>query len=252
MMGAELLAAFLLGLASAGHCLGMCGGILAALTLGGSSAARWWLVLAYNIGRVLSYATLGLLIGAFFAAVPTGGLPVLRTLAGVVLVLLGLYTAGWSQAILWLERLGGRLWVHIKPWAARALPVRTVPQALGVGFVWGWLPCGLVYSALAYAGTAGSALGGAAMMLAFGAGTLPAMLAGGLVARGLRTWLAKRSVRRALGVGFVLFGVWTLAVPWWHLQHHAGHGSGGEHEHHHNPPPDQAPSQPAAAPHHHH
>lgn len=215
-------AAFILGLAGAGHCLGMCGGILSALSFGAGGEVRLHLLAAYNIGRIASYATIGALVGALAAVAPTTGLPLARTLAGLVLVFMGLYIAGWGNTILVLERAGSGLWRKLKPLANRFLPVRSLGSALMIGALWGWLPCGLVYSALVYAASQGTTFASALTMAAFGLGTLPAMVAGGWLLQRLRAQLQKRWWRSTLGVAYIVFGVWTAVVSWGHL--FVGHG----------------------------
>lgn len=207
------LALFLIGLLGGTHCIGMCGGIVGALTMGGPS--RLVLHLAYNVGRIASYALAGAIAGALggLSLTLSDQLPVriaLYVLANLMLVALGLYLIGITQTLAFVERFGKRLWVHLQPLGKRFLPARTVAQAFPLGLLWGWLPCGLVYSALATALTSGSALHGAGMMLAFGVGTLPNLLLAGLFAVRLRAYAARPAVRWLAGLLVVGFGVWGL------------------------------------------
>jgi sulfite exporter TauE/SafE len=208
-----LLAVGLAGLLGGGHCAGMCGGIVSALSAGAGS--RLPLHLAYNAGRIASYALAGAIAGALGGMVLYYDvLPLqlaLYVLANLMLILLGLYLAGWSSLVTRLEAPGRRLWRHISPLTTRFLPVDTVPRAFAVGTLWGWLPCGLTYSALAIALASGGAANGAALMLAFGLGTLPNLLLAGLLLRRARSWFQDRMVRLVSG-GLVLgFGVAGLA-----------------------------------------
>ncbi|MHB1245721.1 MAG: sulfite exporter TauE/SafE family protein [Sulfuriferula sp.] len=210
------LSVFLVGLLGGVHCVGMCGGIVTALSL--SSATNRPAVptlLAYNFGRVTSYALAGAIVGAIGAStilldrfMPAER--VLYGLANVMLILLGLYLAGLSRAVLALERVGSVVWARLQPLMKRFIPVRTLPQAFFTGAVWGWLPCGLVYSVLISALATGSAAHGALLMLAFGAGTLPNLLAMGLFAKRLQTLTRKPMVRLAAGLLVAAFGVWGL------------------------------------------
>ncbi len=207
------LALFLVGLLGGTHCVGMCGGIVGALSMG--AAPRISLHLAYNLGRIFSYGMAGALAGALGGAsmVLSDQLPVrltLYVLANLMLVALGLYLMGLTQALAFTERFGQKLWRHIQPFTRRFLPARTVAQAFPLGLLWGWLPCGLVYSALITAMTSGSALNGAGMMLAFGLGTLPNLLLAGLLAVRLREYAAKPGVRLAAGGLVLVFGAWGL------------------------------------------
>jgi sulfite exporter TauE/SafE len=219
------------GFLSGVHCLGMCGGIVAAFgSLGAPTAvvvqarrasprelARQ---LAFNAGRILSYSLAGALAGALGGAGATiaGALSwqvALYVLANVMLILVGLYLAGASAWLARIEALGAPLWRRLQPLAARLLPARTLPQSVAAGLVWGWIPCGLVYGALAVAVLAGSPERGALAMAAFGLGTLPNLLAAGRAAARLRSFAARRGVRLAAGgvvLGFGLFGLANAGV----------------------------------------
>jgi hypothetical protein len=208
-------AVFLTGLLGGVHCAGMCGGIVAALS-GQAGGRRLPLHLAYNGGRVLSYALAGALAGAAGSVglLLDGVLPVqlaLYVLANVMLIGLGLYLAGVSSVVAWIERLGMALWRRIQPLTRSLLPADTLPRALGLGLLWGWLPCGLVYAVLTTALLTGDALDGAAIMAAFGLGTLPNLLLAGLALRRVTAATRARPLRVAAG-GLVLgFGLYGLA-----------------------------------------
>lgn len=212
--------ALILGLLGGGHCLGMCGGLMGALTLAIPSeqrGRRLRLLIAYNLGRVLSYASAGLLLG--LAGWALAGSPLataMRVLAALLLIAMGLYLAGWWSGLTRVEALGRGLWRHIQPVATRLLPVSSLPRALLLGALWGWLPCGLVYSTLLWAASQGSAINSALLMLAFGVGTWPVLLATGLVAERSNALLRQRGVRIAGGLLVILFGLWTLPGPHQH------------------------------------
>jgi sulfite exporter TauE/SafE len=209
-----LVSALILGLLGGGHCLGMCGGLMGALTLAipkEQRSRRFRLLLAYNLGRILSYATAGLLIGlAGWAVANSPAALFMRVLAGLLLIAMGLYLAGWWSGLTRIESLGRGLWRYIQPVANRLLPVSSLPRALLLGELWGWLPCGLVYSTLLWSASQGNALDSALLMLAFGLGTWPVLLATGLAAERVTAILRKRSVRMAGGLLVILFGIWTL------------------------------------------
>ncbi|MHC6226549.1 sulfite exporter TauE/SafE family protein [Pseudomonas sp. X10] len=212
--------ALVLGLLGGGHCLGMCGGLMGALTLAippEQRSRRLRLLLAYNLGRILSYASAGLLLGlAGWALANSPAALAMRVLAGLLLISMGLYLAGWWSGLTRIEGLGRGLWKHIQPVATRLLPVSSLPRALLLGALWGWLPCGLVYSTLLWAASQGNAIDSAALMLAFGLGTWPVLLATGLAAERINTLLRQRSVRIAGGLLVMLFGLWTLPGPHQH------------------------------------
>ncbi|MDH5487191.1 MAG: sulfite exporter TauE/SafE family protein [Gammaproteobacteria bacterium] len=226
-----LVSAFLVGLLGSSHCLGMCGGIVGALTLGvdeklRTSPARLFPYLAaYNIGRIASYALAGAVLGLAGAGA-LGLLPpetarlVARLVSGGFMVLLGLFLAGWWPAALGvLEQAGGALWRRLEPIGRRFLPVNHPLKALAAGLVWGWLPCGLVYAALAWSASTGSAAQGALLMFFFGLGTLPMLLAIGTATGIFRRIVIQPWVRRGAGVLILLFGVYTLAAPGGHAGH---------------------------------
>ncbi|PVZ41453.1 sulfite exporter TauE/SafE family protein [Pseudomonas sp. CC120222-01a] len=212
--------ALVLGLLGGGHCLGMCGGLMGALTLAippEQRGRRLRLLMAYNLGRILSYACAGLLLGlAGWALASSPAAMALRVVAALLLIAMGLYLAGWWSGLTRIEALGRGLWRHIQPAASRLMPVSSVPRALLLGALWGWLPCGLVYSTLLWAASQGNASYSAALMLAFGLGTWPILLATGLAAERVNAVLRRRSVRMAGGVLVILFGIWTLPGPHQH------------------------------------
>jgi sulfite exporter TauE/SafE len=198
----------------------MCGGLMGALTLAippEQRGKRLRLLLAYNLGRIFSYACAGLLLGlAGWAVASSPAALALRVVAALLLIAMGLYLAGWWSGLTRIEALGRGLWRHIQPMASRLLPVSSLPRALLLGALWGWLPCGLVYSTLLWAASQGNAGYSAVLMLAFGLGTWPVLLATGLAAERVNALLRRRSVRVAGGVLVMLFGIWTLPGPHQH------------------------------------
>jgi len=225
-----------IGLLGAGHCVGMCGGILSALGFASREGAGVRLMLGYNLGRITSYAAAGALVGLLgqWGSTYLALGPALRIASGVILVLMGCYLGGWWRVLVHLEKLGNRFWKHIQPLGKNLLPVHSLPQALALGMLWGALPCGLVYTALTYAATSAQVSEGLLLMAAFGLGTAPAMVAGGLLAGRLKVLLTKQSVRAVMAVAMIAFGVWTLASVAMHAQHSQASGdSHGSHHHHH-------------------
>lgn len=212
----SLISAFLVGLLGGGHCVGMCGGIVSAVSLSlPGEKPKTGFHFSYNAGRITSYALAGVLAGLLGSSslFLSHLLPVekaLYLLANLMLIALGLYLAGWWRGVLVLEKAGGALWKRIQPLSKKFLPVHTVGQAFVLGLLWGWLPCGLVYSVLVAALATGSAWQGGVLMLAFGLGTLPALLAMGMAAVRLRQFLQKVWVRRSSGLLVLGFGVYGL------------------------------------------
>ncbi|KLV07278.1 cytochrome biogenesis protein [Photobacterium aquae] len=216
-MNIDFYAAFAIGLMGAGHCLGMCGGIAAAITLGmpqKQQQQRWPYLAFYNIGRLLSYMLAGGIIGGTFSQLAdfsgySSALVYLRLIAAIMMILLGLYIGQWWLAVSKVERVGQFLWRFIGPKANKMLPLSSPIAALPFGILWGWLPCGLVYSTLSWAAVSGSALSGGLVMLAFGLGTLPAMLAVGTMAQQLQLVLRNLYFRRASALLLLSYGVHT-------------------------------------------
>jgi len=211
------IAAFLIGLFGGVHCIGMCGGIVGALTFGLEDKKQkpkilWPYLLAYNIARILSYTVAGILIGGVGAF--TVDLIALHQLqqyllifAGLFMILLGMYLANWWRVLVYVEQAGSVLWRKIQPLGQRFMPVKTVTHAFVLGLIWGWLPCGLVYSVLIWALASTSALEGGMLLLSFGLGTLPNLMAMGLFATVLKKFFYQAPVRILAGVIVMLFGV---------------------------------------------
>lgn len=219
-MEVSYLAAFLVGLLGGVHCVGMCGGIVTALALGlprevRDSARMLPYLLAYNLARIASYTLAGVLLGGVgYLAAHWSGLRHaqlgLQVLAALFMIALGLYLAGWWLGLARLERAGSQVWRHVEPLGRRFLPVRTPGQAFLLGLLWGWLPCGLVYSVLVWSISRGDAIEGGLLMLSFGLGTLPTLLLMGVAATRLSAFVRHVWVRRVAGMLVMSFGLWTL------------------------------------------
>ena len=209
---------FLLGFFGGTHCVGMCGGLSSAFALQlPPHLNRIGLIVLLNLGRISSYVVIGLLVGLVgqvgislddTRAVQNG----LYIAANVLLLLLGLYLAGISASATKIEGIGKPIWKRLNPLLNKLLPIKSVPACFGVGVLWGWLPCGLVYSASLYALGSGNALHGGLYMLAFALGTLPNLLAMGIFAAQLKTFLQKRMVRLCAGLLVAGWAIWRLAV----------------------------------------
>jgi len=214
------LSAFGLGLAGAGHCLGMCGGIAAALNLGGVRSTV--ITVAYHSGRVCSYTLLGALVGFAAGAIDVAPWTLgLRYLAGCLLIGMGLYVADWWRGMAALERAGALIWRPVQRLTSRWLPVRNWAQGYALGLCWGLIPCGLIYSSLAWAATAGYAPTSALLMFCFGLGTLPAMLATSFGARSAQAFLRKRGLKVIIALLLIGSGIWTLYLTVMHGSHAA-------------------------------
>lgn len=224
-MPAEWTIAFLLGLLSSTHCLGMCGGIAGALTFSLAPEVRarprrlMGFNLTYNAGRISSYLLAGALVagsaGMLSGAVGATHRPLMTLLGAGFLVAVGLYIGGWFPRFARIEAVGRPLWRYLEPLGRRLLPVQRLYQAYGFGLVWGWLPCGLVYSALVYSLTTEDALRGALFMLFFGLGTMPMLFTVGVMASSAAATLRAPATRRLAGlIIIVLAPVPPMLTHW--------------------------------------
>jgi sulfite exporter TauE/SafE len=232
----SLVAAFLAGIAASGHCIAMCGGIAGALAMRNreaSTGSRVATALTYNISRVVSYTAAGALAGllgrTLLAAVDVAPFSVaFRVIAGAIMfAVAGRLLFGW-RFLDPLEAAGAGLWRRIMPWAGRQGRSGGLQGALGLGLAWGWLPCGMTYSMLLLATTTASAATGAAVMAAFGIGTLPSMATATLAFDRIARLLSSRaSLRVIAGALLLLFGLWTAGNALYGYANrsssHAGH-----------------------------
>lgn len=219
MIELSLWSAFLVAMLGGGHCIGMCGGLMMAVGMQ-LPQPKWLYLLTYNLGRISSYALAGGLVGSLGQAssVLEFILPIqqiLFLLSSLMLLLLGLYIANLWHGLLLIEKLGGRLWVRVEPWARKLLPIQHLPQAFFAGMLWGWLPCGLVYSVLIGALASGSAQNGAIMMLMFGLGTLPMLISLGFASAKLKPVLQSERLRMICGGMIAMFGIMGLYRLFW-------------------------------------
>jgi sulfite exporter TauE/SafE len=211
-----LTAAFITGFLGSAHCFGMCGGISGLFAVNASIVSlrsQFPKAIAYNTGRILSYAFLGIVV-AMLGKTAVDSIPDLmapvRLASGLLIVLVGLQLAfGW-RILAPLENAGARLWKRIAPAAKGLVPVNTMPQAFGLGLIWGWLPCGLVYSVLVWSVSTGDPLYGAALLFSFGLGTLPNLMLMGAAAAGLSARVRDPRTRRLAGFLVLLFGLYSV------------------------------------------
>jgi len=231
-----LIAAFITGLLGSTHCVGMCGGIVGSLSMGIEKPKHALpFLLSYNLGRLGSYILAGFLIATLGeiggAAVNQNTQEIGKWLSGLFMVALGFYIAGWSQLLSSLEKVGSYFWRYIQPLGNKLLPVRNYPHAFMLGALWGWLPCGMVYSMLAFSLSSQDGLQGGLIMLAFGLGTLPTLVLLGSASTALRKFSQQAFVRQLSGALIILFGLYNLFAPGAHA-HHQQHNASSSHEHH--------------------
>ncbi len=222
-----LAAAFGAGLLGSAHCLGMCGGISGLFAAGATVASirtQLPLAIAYNLGRVLSYAFLGIMV-AMIGSTTVSAIPALtgpvRLASGALIVLVGLQVAFNWRLLAPVEKLGAKIWKRLVPHAKGLIPANSITKAAGLGLIWGWLPCGLVYSVLLLAATTAVPVGGGLIMISFGLGTMPAMVLSGLSASKLAAFMSRN--RLGAGLMIVALGVATIAMPLTKMMAPSGH-----------------------------
>jgi len=210
-MSPLVVSAFALGIVGGAHCVAMCGGVASLLGSAAPGGARY--VVAYNAGRVLSYTVLGAAASALgtLSSDFDAARFLLRALAAVCMLVVGLHLVGLPTPAKTLESLGAPLWRRIAPVAKRLLPLRSPLHAIALGAVWGLMPCGMIYAALALAASAQSPSLGAATMAAFGVATLPVMLGAFAAARTVGARVANGWVRRGAGIVVLGLGVYASA-----------------------------------------
>lgn len=252
-MSLDLLSAFIIGLLGSGHCLVMCGGITTMLTsaiekpqsFGSAKISnhgdipvtepatingdlpqsatstkpinRSSIVFLYHLGRITSYSLIGAIVGFTGSiAAKNLGMPIagMRLIAAVFIILLGLYIGKW---LLWLNRvesLGKGLWAYLSPMSKHVIPVNNRTKALGLGALWGWLPCGLVYSTLTWALASGDSLTGASIMLFFGLGTLPSLLTVSFGLLTINKLLVQPVFRQIVALTLISYGFYSFIVAY--------------------------------------
>ncbi|PCI60999.1 MAG: hypothetical protein COB35_07435 [Gammaproteobacteria bacterium] len=240
-MNLDLFSAFVIGLLGSGHCLGMCGGITTMLTaalpannaispstnlLTPASTAnvnlaskqknsRYLFIVFYHFGRIFSYGIIGAIVGfSGSIAAKNIGLPLagLRVIAALFLILLGLYLGQWLMLLNKVENIGKKLWQLISPLSKQLLPINSPSKALGLGLLWGWLPCGLVYSTLTWSLASHSLQSGFLIMIVFGLGTLPALLSVSFGFLSFKTLLLNTFFRKSMAILVITYGLYSLVI----------------------------------------
>lgn len=235
-MTLDFFSAFIIGLLGSGHCIAMCGGITTMLTSALPPSAKFdgqeipvntlytsqtykkaTLVLFYNLGRIGSYTLIGAIVGFTGSiAAKNIGMPLtgLRMFSAIFMILLGLYIGQWLMLLNRVEALGKVLWRYISPFATTAIPVTSPYKALLLGSIWGWLPCGLVYSTLTWALASGSFVTGAGIMTAFGLGTLPALLTLSIGFNSIKKQLVNPLVKKIMAIMLISYGIYSFNVAY--------------------------------------
>jgi hypothetical protein len=219
-MTLDYFSAFVIGLLGSGHCIVMCGGISTMLTTAISKEINhktYRIVFAYNFGRIASYSVIGALVALTSSmAAKNIGVPIsaLKTIAGIFLILLGLYLGQWLMWLSHVEHIGKKLWQYISPNTKKFIPIKNTRSAFALGALWGWLPCGLVYSTLTWALASANVVNGALIMLFFGLGTLPALLSVSLGTISVKSLLSNLFFRKLAAILVILYGIYTILIAY--------------------------------------
>ena len=215
-MTIDYFSAFVIGLLGSGHCLSMCGGVSSMLISAMPNQQpkpNLFYIISYNFGRVFSYSILGAIAGfSGSLAIHSLGFPltILRIIAAIFLIFLGLYLGQWLLILTYFERLGKKLWQYVAPLSKKVIPVNSTPKALALGAIWGWLPCGLVYSTLTWSIASGGPIEGALIMLAFGLGTIPALFTLSCGHLSLNGLIKHVMFRKTMGILLICYGFYSL------------------------------------------
>jgi len=219
-------AASLSGLLGGAHCAAMCGGIATGIQASAtrqavavSRSASLVRALESNLGRVGGYVLAGAIAGGLGHGIVDlariDGLAVgLRMLAGLVMIVVALRLLDRRNRLGFLARPGAQAWRLLRPLQQRLVPADTRARRIGLGMVWGWMPCGLSTTLLVAAWLQATALDGALTMAAFGLGTLPVMLPLTWSGARLGSWLQRPSRRKAAAAFVFCAGLLTVAAPW--------------------------------------
>jgi len=222
----------------------MCGGILTAMMFANPDLKKESKLnlfnrsLAYNFGRICSYSLAGLISGFLGSKIigvsqNINAHLILQCLAALVLVSLALNILGYLPFKKLIESTGVKLWKAIQPIGKCLYPINSHWRAFLFGMVWGWLPCGLVYSALILSLSVGTPLDGMLTMLFFGLGTLPGMLVAGYFSSYLNKIKNNANLRIIAASSMLLIAISLPLSTLYFSKHHDGHSSSMETLHHH-------------------
>lgn len=215
MVELSFLSAFLIGIAGSAHCTVMCGGVITGLSYAiPKNKSLLPYALSYNVGRICSYVVAGGFagyLGQIASHEAQLGVVWLQLFGGLMLLLMAGYIGGWFFVLTKLEKLGQGIWHVIRPISKSFVPFKTPLHALPYGLIWGWLPCGLVYSTLSWSLSAGSLTSGAMVMLAFGLGTLPSTLSLSIFSREVLNFLSNPKAKQILAFLLMLFALYSIS-----------------------------------------
>lgn len=213
-----LLIAFTIGLSSTGHCIAMCGGISSALSSGiqnPETSQRILRLIAFHMGRISCYALIGLVAGILLNGVVNVSKTAMiytHTLALVMVLLSGLYILGVNPLLKKVEEKLAFIWRALQPITAKFIAMENLSQAYAMGFIWGFLPCGMIYSTVLWSSTASHNWQASILMLAFGLGTMPALLLLNFGHQQVVHAFRRYHINKALGLLLIAYALISLLM----------------------------------------
>ncbi|MCB1712380.1 MAG: sulfite exporter TauE/SafE family protein [Candidatus Riesia sp.] len=220
----EFFTAFFIGILSTGHCMGMCGGIVAFLSMSGNSSNKLRYQTLYNFGRITSYILIAVVINFIGSVVInlTGfyTLLIFKSVSNIVLVIIGCHISNLFYGIFYLERIFSGFWVILSNVIKTVQNYKTPLVPFIIGLFWGQVPCGLVYSTLIWTIGFGSTFKSALLMLCFGMGTLPSMFLLGYSSMRFKSLINNKFLKLLFGLLLIFFGLFNLIMLFFYRQCH--------------------------------
>jgi sulfite exporter TauE/SafE len=215
----EILAGLVIGFIGSFHCIGMCGPIALALPVPGSNNFRFFMGrIIYNLGRILSYALMGIFFGFIGQKLVIYGFQQILSISLGVFILIIVFIPAKIRNKIIVSNIVQKLLIPLKASIESLFKKKSYPSFFSIGFLNGFLPCGFVYAGLAGAVSTGSAFNGMMFMIFFGLGTFPAMFAVSIFSKFIKLDLRKKLSRLIpvfavfLAMLFIMRGM-NLGIP---------------------------------------
>lgn len=210
-----------MGLTGSVHCLTMCGSLSVALGFSIPKQKTFWLyALFVSLGRVFGYGLIGLLANLLTQSIvvaSSGTVFYLSMLSGVLIVGIGLHIANISNIVTKLEKLGTFIDIWLAPLKKKLMPIDTIPKCLAYGLLWGFLPCGLVYTALSLAIVSPSPITAFSVMTIFGLATLPTVVGMTVFSNHLSRIFSHSYTKIILGLIITFAGLYQISNAFYKL-----------------------------------
>ncbi|HFL8819309.1 MAG TPA: sulfite exporter TauE/SafE family protein [Candidatus Azoamicus sp. OHIO2] len=207
--------AILIGLISSGHCLSMCGGIVVAFSFKTYSKNQYIYQFLYNIGRITSYSLIAIIVnlfGVFLFDFSGYYSYYLKIFSNFILIIIGLHICNIFHGLFFIESFLWNFWNIISSIIGKINPLKSIYHAFLLGMVWGYIPCGLIYSTIIWTAGFGSITKSFMLIILFGIGTLPSMLLAGVLSTKFKNILYNKIVRSIAGSFIILFGIKNIIM----------------------------------------